>query len=139
MSNLRQTDKKTKRLLFEKSQETLSDHAKVLSLRNKVTNLQEKVEESQAKMAKLEERATQQEVRLGQLEGELVRKDELFNQTKEEFTNDASNSYAVGFEDAMAQVVYAHPGWIFPKLAYQRRSLMRSWSMPRIDSLLAVI
>jgi len=61
-------------------------------------------------MARLEERATQQEVRLGQLEEELVRKDELFNQTKTELTNDVANAYAVGFEDAMAQVACAHPG-----------------------------
>ena len=33
-------------------------------------------------MARLEEKATQQEVQLGQLEGELARKDEFFNQTK---------------------------------------------------------
>lgn len=32
LSDLRQTDKETKRLLFEKSQETLSAHSKVLSL-----------------------------------------------------------------------------------------------------------
>jgi len=32
---------------------------KILSLRNKVIDLQDKVEESQAKMARLEERATQ--------------------------------------------------------------------------------
>ena len=47
---------------------------------------------------------------LGQLEGELVRKDELFNQTKEELTNDAADSYAAGFEDAKAQVACAYPG-----------------------------
>jgi len=109
VSDLRQTDKETKRLLFEKPQETLSVHVKVLSLRNEVIDLQEKAEESQAKMARLEKRATQHEVRLGQLEGEFVRKDELFNQTKEELTNDVTDSYAIGFEDAMAQVVCAHP------------------------------
>jgi len=48
-------------------------------------------------------------VRLGQLLGELVRKDELFNQTKEELTNDVVD-YVAGFEDAMAQVACAHPG-----------------------------
>jgi len=90
-------------------------------------------------MARLEERATQQEVRLGQLEGELVRKEEIFNQTKEELTNDVVDAYAAGFEDTMAQVACAHPGWIFPKPAYQRRSLMGNWSMPRSDSLFVVI
>ena len=65
--DLRQIDKETKRLLFEKSQETLSAHLKVLSLCNEVIELQEKAEEVQAKMTRMEERATQQEVRLGQL------------------------------------------------------------------------
>ncbi|XP_068498159.1 uncharacterized protein [Phaseolus vulgaris] len=74
LADLRQIDKETKRLLFEKSQEALSAHSKVLSLCNEVIELQEeKVEETQAKMTRLEERATQQEVRLGQLERELVR------------------------------------------------------------------
>jgi len=58
--DLNQTDKETKRLLFEKSQEALIAHAKVLPFRNEVIALQEKAEESQAKMARLEERATQQ-------------------------------------------------------------------------------
>jgi len=46
--DLSQTDKETKRLLFEKSQETLSAHSKVLSLQNGVIDLQEKAEESRA-------------------------------------------------------------------------------------------
>jgi len=58
---------------------------------------------------RLEERSTQQEQRLGQLEGELVRKDELFEQTKTELTNNVTNAYAVGFDDATTQVAYAHP------------------------------
>jgi len=119
--DLRQTDNETKRLLFEKSQEALSAHAKVLSLRNKVIDLQEKAEESHAKMVRLEERATQQEVRLGQLERELVCKDELFNQTKEELTNDDADSYATGFEDAMAQVVYAHLGVDFSQTVLSKK------------------
>jgi len=61
-------------------------------------------------MARLEERATQQEVRLGQLEGELVCKDELFSQIKEELTSDAVGAYGAGFEDAMAQIACVHPG-----------------------------
>jgi len=58
VSDLRQTHKETNKLLFEKSQETLSAHSKVLSLRTEFVNLQEKAEESQAKMVRLEERAT---------------------------------------------------------------------------------
>jgi len=110
LANLRQTDKETKRLLFEKSQEALRAHAKVLPLQNEVLALQEKAEESQAKMARMEERATQQEVRFGQLEGELVCKDKLFNQMKEELDTDAAGAYGAGFEDAMAQVACVHPG-----------------------------
>jgi len=53
-------------------------------------------------MARLEERATHQEVRLGQLDGELVRKDELFSEIKEELTNDTGGAYGVEFEDAIA-------------------------------------
>ena len=110
VSALRQTDKETRKLLFEKSQETLSAHAKILDLRKEVVGLQEKAEESQAKMGRLEERATQQEVQLGQLEGELARKEELFNQIKEELTEDVVGAYGAGFEDAMVQVACVHPG-----------------------------
>jgi len=39
VSSLRQTDKETKKLLFEKSQETLSAHAKILDLRKEVIDL----------------------------------------------------------------------------------------------------
>jgi len=44
------------------------------------------------------------------LEGELVRKDELFSEIKEELTNDTIGAYSAGFEDAMAQVACLHPG-----------------------------
>ena len=109
LADLRQTNKETERLLFKKSPEALSAHAKILPLRNEVIDLQEKVEELQAKMARLEERVTQQEVGLGQLEGELVRKDKLFSQIKEELDSDATGAYDVGFEDAMAQVECVPP------------------------------
>ena len=46
VSDLRQTDKETKRLLFEKSHETLSAHSKILTLRTEVVILQEKAKES---------------------------------------------------------------------------------------------
>jgi len=61
-------------------------------------------------MARLEEKSSQQEERLAKLEEELACKDELFNQTKVELTNDAADAYAAGFEDAMAQVACVHPG-----------------------------
>jgi len=109
LAGLRQSKKETKRLLFEKSQEALSAHSKILPLWNEVIELKDKVKEVQAKMAKLEERVTQQEVRLSQLEGELAHKVELFNQIEEELTNDVADAYGVGFEDSLAQVACVHP------------------------------
>ena len=110
LENLRQIEKDTKKLLFEKSQEALLAHSKILPLRNEVIELKEKAEETQAKMAKLKERATQQEVRIGQLEGELAHEVELFKETEEELTNDVAGAYGAGFEDAIAQVACVHPG-----------------------------
>jgi len=40
----------------------------------------------------------------------LARKDKLFKQTKDELTNDAADSYAAGFQDAMTQVPCMHLG-----------------------------
>ena len=54
LANLRQTKKETKRLLFEKSQEALSAHSKILPLRNEVIELKEMTEKTQGKMARLE-------------------------------------------------------------------------------------
>ena len=110
MENLRQIEKDTKKLLFEKSQKALLAHSKILPRLNEVIKLKEKAEETQAKMAKLKERATQQEVQLGQLEGELAHKVELFKKTEEELTNDVVDAYGAGFEDALAQVACVHPG-----------------------------
>jgi len=75
----------------------------------------------QAKMARLEERATQQEVSLGQLEGELVRKDELFSQMKEELDSDAAGAYGAEFEDVMAQVACVHPGVDLSQIGLTKR------------------
>jgi len=47
---------------------------------------------------------------MAKLKEELIRKDELFQQTKDELTSDVADSYAVGFEDAMTQVACMHPG-----------------------------
>ena len=124
VSSLRQTDEETKKLLFEKSEETLHAHAKILDLRKEVIDLHEKAKQSLAKMARLEEKVTQQEVQLGQLEGELARKDKLFNQTKEELTNDVVDAFGAGFEDTMAQVACVHPGWISLKSTLKRESLL---------------
>jgi len=81
-TDLRKSEIAVKKLLFEKSQEALGAHTKVLSLRTKIIGLTEKAEDSQEKMARLEEKSSQQEERLAKLEEELARKDELFKQTK---------------------------------------------------------
>ena len=109
LTSIRQSEKETKRLLFEKSQEALQSESKIIPLRNEVIELKEKVEEAQAKMAKLEERATQCEVQLGQLEGQLAQKVDLFQQTEEELTKVAIDAYGARFEDVMAQVACVHP------------------------------
>ena len=59
LSSLRQSEKETKKLLFDKGQEALQLEAKILPLRNKVINLEEQAKGAKVKMAKLEERATQ--------------------------------------------------------------------------------
>jgi len=110
VADLHKSETTVKKLLFEKSQEALGAQAKVLTLRTEIIGLKEKAEESQEKVARLEEKSSQQEERLAKLEEELARKDELFKQTKEEHTNDVADAYAVGFEDAMAQVSCVHPG-----------------------------
>jgi len=118
LADLRQIDKESKRLLFEKSQEALSAHAKILPLLNEVIALQEKAEETQAKMARLEERATQQEVRLDQLEGELVRKDELFSEIKKKLISDAAEAYGVaGLSMPWLRLPVCNLGWTSPKRA----------------------
>jgi len=68
-------------------------------------------------MARLEERATQQEVRLGQLEGELVRKDELFSEIKEELTSDAAGAYVLGLRMPWPKLPMCILGWTYLKQA----------------------
>ena len=77
-TNLRKSEIAVKKLLFEKSQEALGAHAKVLSLCTEIIGLTEKAEESQEKMARLEDKSSQQKERLAKLEEELAGKDELF-------------------------------------------------------------
>jgi len=109
LTSLRQSEKEVKRFLFEKSRQALQPEAKILPLCNEVVDLKEKVEDMQTKMAKLEERATQHEVQLGQVEGELAEKIELFQKTEEELTNDVTDAYGEGFQDAMTQFACVHP------------------------------
>jgi len=60
-------------------------------------------------MAKLEERATNQALQLGRVEGELAQQAETFKPTEVELIKDAADTYAAGFEDALAQVACVHP------------------------------
>jgi len=109
LSSLRQSEKETKKLLFDKGQETLQLDAKILPLRNRVIDLEEQAEGAKAKMPKLEERATQQEVQLGRVEGELAQQTELFKKTEAKLIEDVADVYGAGFEDAFAQVACVHP------------------------------
>jgi len=109
LSCLRQSEKDTKKRLFDKGQENLQLEAKILPLCNKVIELKEETEGTKAKMAKLEERVTQQEVQLGRVEGELAKKIEQFRKFEAELTEDAADAYGAGFEDALPQVACVHP------------------------------
>jgi len=48
-------------------------------------------------------------VQLGKVEAELTAQAEAFKRAKAEIIDDTADAYAVGFEDALAQVVYKHP------------------------------
>ena len=71
--------------------------------------LEEQAEETKAKMAKLEERATNHKVQLGRVEGQLAQQAETFKKIEAELIEDATDAYAAGFEDALAQVACVHP------------------------------
>lgn len=47
---------------------------------------------------------------------ELVQKDELLEKTKEDLTNDAANSYMMGFDDVVAQATCIYPELDFSQL-----------------------
>jgi len=109
MAELRKSDLATKKLLFEKSQETLSLYAKNTDLRADVDDLMGKLGSKEAEVdqlkeesAQLREKSIQLEEQLSKLREELARKDELFVHTKDELVCDAAESYAAGFEDAIA-------------------------------------
>jgi len=58
LSSLRQSEKDTKKLLFDKGWEALQLEAKILPLQNKVIDLEEQAKGAKENMAKLKERAT---------------------------------------------------------------------------------
>jgi len=49
------------------------------------------------------------QVEVERVKEELTRKDEELGKEKDSFTNDAVNSYLVGFEDAVAQALGVYP------------------------------
>ena len=110
MAELRKSDQEIKKLLFEKSQETLRIYAKNTDLRAEVDGLKEMLGNRDAEVAQLTEKSIKLEEEMAKMKEELVHKDELFLRTKDELTRDAAESYVVGFEDAMAQVTCVHPG-----------------------------
>ena len=109
LSSLRQSEKDTKRQLFDKGQEVVQLEAKILPLCTRVIELEEQADETKAKIAKLEERATNQEVQLDRVEGELAQQAVTFKKTEAELIEDVVDAYAAGFEDAIAQVACVHP------------------------------
>ena len=104
MAELRKSHQETKKLLFEKSQETLRIYARNTDLQAEVDDLTEKLGSRDEEVAHLKEKSAQLEEEMGRLKEELVHKDELFQQTKDELTGDVDGAYAAGFEDAIAQV-----------------------------------
>ena len=73
-------------------------------------DLRTEVDGLKKKLGSRDEEMSQVKEELAKLKEEIVRKDELFQQAKDELTSDVVDSYAAGFEDAMTQVVCVHPG-----------------------------
>jgi len=109
LSSLPQSERETKKKLFDKGQEYTDLESRVLTLRTRVVELEEEAATTKTKMVKLEERATNQEVQLGRAEAELTQQAESFKKAKADLIEDAADAYAAGFEDALAQVACAHP------------------------------
>ena len=80
----------------------------ILPLRTRVVELEEEAEQTKAKMAKLVDRAINQEVQFGQVEGELAQQSESFKKAEAELIEDAADTYAAGFEDALVEVACVH-------------------------------
>jgi len=123
LSALRQIELEANKKLHDKGQEYTTLLGKVVPLRAQVVELQEEAAASKAKMANLEERSVDREVQLGKVEAELTVKAEALEKTKEKLTSqvedfekakvelfdDVADAYAIGFEDALAQVARKHP------------------------------
>jgi len=102
VEELRKANRETKGLLFEKSQKTLRIYARNSDLRTEVECLKKELGGKDEEMAEVKETLAKLDEEMAKLKEEVVHKDELFQQTKDELTSDATDSYAAGFEDAMA-------------------------------------
>jgi len=116
LASLHQSEKDAKKALQDKGLEAVELEARILPLRTRAVELEDIVAELKGKVANLEERGTQREILLGRVEGELAEKTESlagaiesFRRTEEELTNDATEAYGEGFQDAVAQLACAHP------------------------------
>jgi len=92
VDELRQADQETKRLLFEKSQETLRIYARNNDLCTEMDSLKKELGSKDEEMAQAKEALAKLEEEVARLKEEVVRKDELFQQTKYELTNDAADA-----------------------------------------------
>jgi len=102
ITSLRQSEKETKKRLFDKGQEYIDLESRVLPLRTKMVELEKEADATKAKMAKLEERATNQEVQLGRVEAKLTQQAENFKKAEVELIEDVVGAYAAEFKDALA-------------------------------------
>ncbi|KAK7377717.1 hypothetical protein VNO80_03148 [Phaseolus coccineus] len=99
VEDLQMMHQETKALLTEKSKEALELSAKNAELHAEVEKLKEEL------------------ARRGE---KLVQKDELLEKTKEDLTNDAANSYMVGFDDAVTQATCIYPDLDFSQLGLSK-------------------
>ena len=60
-------------------------------------------------MEKLKGELASRDKEVARQRDEMAQKDELLQKTKDQLMSDAADSYAAGFEDAMAQVTCVHP------------------------------
>jgi len=83
--------------------------ARVLSLRDRVFELEEAEEESKAKITGLERRSTNLEVQLDRAKAEFRQQAKRFEEAEADLTGDVQDVYDEGFKDALAQVACVHP------------------------------
>jgi len=121
LTSLCQSEKDLSKRLHVKCEEAVEQEANILPLRIRVIELKEAAEASKAKMARLEERSINREVHLGHVEPELLQQAKRFKEAKAELIGVAVEAYDARFEDALAQVVCAHPEMNFSHFAASNR------------------